>query len=290
MNNVLRNVILSLLAATAAFAQPAKIIEKKDMIYGVVDGAGLLADVAWPEGKQGLPVILMVHGGRWRTQSKNDAQFAKQADWANAGYFAINIDYRQIASVPAPACYQDLYTAIRWVHAHAAEYHLDTTRFYLMGQSSGGHEVSLAATLGAGPYTRTGGWENAPTTFTAAISIAGAYDLNALSWGILWTPLAGEPATGYATLSGGALEEARRFASPLRQIGATTRPLLIIHSDDDRSVPVQEAVDMDKALAAAGAPHKFIHYTDRGHMSFTDEVTKEARAFINELEARGTKK
>ena len=64
MNNVLRNITISLLAATAAFAQPAKIIEKRDMIYGVVDGAGLLADVAWPEGKQGLPVILMVHGGR----------------------------------------------------------------------------------------------------------------------------------------------------------------------------------------------------------------------------------
>ena len=288
MNNVQRTIatVLTLALAAAAHAQPPKVLEKKDLVYGVTDGAALLADLAYPEAGQNLPIILMVHGGRWRTQARTDAQFSKQSDWAVAGYFAINIDYRQIASTPAPACYQDLYTAIRWVHAHAAEYHLDTSRFYLMGQSSGGHLVSLAATLGAGPFPKTGGWDNAPTTFTAAISVAGAYDLNALSWGNLWTPLAGEPSTGYTTLSGAALDEARRFASPIRQIGAATKPLLIVHSDDDRSVPVQEAIDMDKALGAAGTTHKFIHYTDRGHMSFTDEVTREARAFIQELESK----
>jgi alpha-L-fucosidase 2 len=291
MNNVLRTTAIALLAATAIFAQAPqitakKVTEKKDLVYGVTDGSALLADLAYPEAAQSLPIILLVHGGRWRTQARTDAQFSKQADWAAAGFFAMNIDYRQIASTPAPACYQDLYPAIRWVHAHAAEYHLNTNRFYLMGQSSGGHLVSLAATLGAGSFPKTGGWDNAPSTFTAAISIAGAYDLNALSWGILWTPLAGEPSTGYTTLSGAALDEARRFASPIRQIGAAAKPLLIVHSDDDRSVPIQEAVDMDKALTAAGTVHKFVHYTDRGHMSFTDEITREARAFIQELEKK----
>jgi hypothetical protein len=29
-----------------------------------------------------------------------------------------------------------------------------------------------------------------------------------------------------------------------------------------------------------------VHYTDRGHMGITDEVIKEARAFIGEVEAR----
>ena len=62
----------------------------------------------------------------------------------------------------------------------------------------------------------------------------------------------------------------------------------MIHSDDDQSVPVQQALDMVKALEAAKIPHKFVRYKDRGHVGLTDEVLQEARAFIGQLVA-GTK-
>lgn len=275
-----------LLAGFARADDTVRIASQKNVIYGVVEGVGLLADTAYPEGRKAMPVIVMVHGGRWRAGSKNDVRYAKGDFWAAAGFFAMNIDYRLVGGSPAPGCYQDLYTAIRWVYAHAAEYNIDTNRFYLIGDSSRGHEVSLAATLGAGPYPKTGGWDDAASGLRAVISISGAYDLNALSWGNLWTPLTGGATTGYTTLSGPALEEARRLASPIRHIGPQTKPMLVLHSDDDRSVPVQQAVDMDAALTAGNVFHKFIHYKDRGHMAFTDEAFKEARTFITELEER----
>jgi acetyl esterase/lipase len=74
--------------------------------------------------------------------------------------------------------------------------------------------------------------------------------------------------------------EARRLASPLTHLSAATKPILIIQSDDDKSVPIQQAVDMVEKLKASGVRHKFVHYTDRGHMGITDDVVKEARAFI----------
>jgi len=278
--------------ATATFAllpavaqESGKLITQKDVIYGRSDGAVLLADIAYPDGKDSLPVTLMVHGGRWRAGSRSDENYAKQDGWAHNGFFAMNIDYRLVNSAPAPACYQDMYTAIRWVHAHAAEYHIDTRRIYLMGNSSGGQEVALAATLGEGPYGKTGGWEKESEDFRAAISFSGAYDLNTLSWGNLWTPIAGSPATGFTTLAGAPLVEARRIASPVQNIGPRTKPMLLLHSDDDRSVPIQQAIDMDKALTAAHVQHKFIHYTDRGHIGFTEEAMGEARAFIVNLES-----
>jgi len=40
---------------------------------------------------------------------------------------------------------------------------------------------------------------------------------------------------------------------------------------------------MVKALAAAKVRHKFVHYTDRGHVGLTDEVLQEARTFIAQL-------
>ena len=97
------------LSTVASAAETATIASKKDVIYGASWGSGLLADIAWPEGRTKLPVILMVHGGRWRAGSKNDANYAKQANWAAAGFFAMNIDYRLIDETPAPAGYQDIF-------------------------------------------------------------------------------------------------------------------------------------------------------------------------------------
>lgn len=45
----------------------------EDVVYGRVAGAGLLADIAYPESKQPLPVIISVYGGRWKRGNKRDA-------------------------------------------------------------------------------------------------------------------------------------------------------------------------------------------------------------------------
>jgi hypothetical protein len=82
------------------------------------------------------------------------------------------------------------------------------------------------------------------------------------------------------------VEMARRTASPIRQITANTKPMLIIHSDDDQSVPIQQALDMVAALTTAGIKHKFVHYKDRGHMRLTDEVVNEMLAFTADVEGR----
>ena len=72
----------------------------------------------------------------------------------------------------------------------------------------------------------------------------------------------------------------------ITHVSATTKPILVIHSDDDKSVPVQQAADMVEKLKSAGVRHRYVHYTDRGHMGITEDVIKEARAFIAELEAK----
>jgi acetyl esterase/lipase len=273
---VLFGILLAIAISTAVpvLAQQPNVTTTRDVIYGRVDGAALLADIAYPAGREGLPAILSVHGGRWRAGNRTDASSIKVDEWAAAGFFSMSIDYRLVGSTPAPAAYQDFLCAIRWLHAHAREYHVDPQRIYLIGQSAGGQMVSLAATLGAGQYAKTGGWDDAPMDFRAVISVAGAYDLNTLSWGNLWTPLAGN------------VESERATASPLKHVSSSTKPLLVIHSDDDKSVPIQQAVDMSQALEKAGVKTRFVHYKDRGHMGVTDEVIKEARAFIAEVESR----
>jgi acetyl esterase/lipase len=262
---------IAMLAPVVVGAQTPVTVER-DVVYGRHQGSGMLADIAYPVGGEDLPVIMYVHGGRWRGGERQNDQGLQVAEWAGRGFFAMTISYRLVLASPAPLAYQDMQTAIRWVHAHAEEYGIDQDRIYLIGNSAGGHMVTLAATLGEGPYERIGGWEQARSDVRAVISAAGAYDLNTLSWGNLWTPLEGDPI------------DARRLASPIHHIGPSTKPILVVHSDDDQSVPIQQAVDFAAALARGKVQHRFVHWTNAGHMSVTPDVIEETLRFIAEVE------
>ena len=266
--------------ATAAAPQRGPVVVRKtDVIYGRVQGSALLADLAYVETPARKPAVVMIFGGRWRANSRldNNEGWERLSRWARDGFVTMTIDHRLVEATPAPAPFQDVLCAIRWLHAHAAEYSVDEDQIYVIGNSSGGHLAALTAILGDNKaYPRTGGWESARSDVRAGIAVAAPYDLNTLSWGNLWTPLSGD------------VQAARRLASPLAQLSAASKPLLVIHSDDDQSVPIQQALDMVKALEAAKVRHKFVHYKDRGHVGLTDEVLQEARAFIGQLMA-GTK-
>jgi len=250
------------------------IVYKEDVVYGRVRGAGLLADVAYPASKKPLPAIISVHGGRWRAGHKRDGSTIKVRQWAGFGFYAMSIDYRLVGCSPAPACYQDMQCAIRFVNANAKKLNVDAQRIYLIGQSAGGHMVSLAATMGDGPFARTGGWKKASNNFRAAISVAANYELTTLSWGKIWTPL------------GGNVEKARKLASPVNHVKKTSKPLLVLHSDNDRSVPIANALLMIEKLKKAGSDHKFFRYPNLGHMGINPEVIKRSLEFIKQQKKR----
>lgn len=244
-------------------------LETETIVYGYVDGASLLADIARPRSEARLPLVLSVHGGRWYYGTRRDTGAIDVRQWADFGYVAMSIDYRLVTCTPAPACYQDMLCAIRWAHANASAYRIDTSRIFLIGMSAGGHMVSLASTLGEGKFPKSGGWDDYPIDFRAAVSVSGAYDLVALDWGAGWVP------------PGESFPRAREYASPLRHVQAAARPQLLLHSDDDPSIPIEQVLRMEAALIQAGAPHQFVRYRDHGHMFITDEVIAQSRKFID---------
>ena len=64
------------------------------------------------------------------------------------------------------------------------------------------------------------------------------------------------------------------------------KPLCIIHSDNDRSVPIDNALGMIKALKEMDIDHTFHRYPAAGHMGITEEVIKRSRDFIDAIETR----
>ena len=135
--------------------------------------------------------------------------------------------------------------------------------------------VSLASTLGNGKFSKTGGWEDKSEEISAAISVSGAYDLVELDWGSGWLP------------PGEDWRAAREYASPINHVSSHNKPLLLLHSGDDHSVPVQQAVDMSEALKRNGGKHQFERYSNRGHMLVTEEVIEVALGFITKVSTGG---
>jgi dipeptidyl aminopeptidase/acylaminoacyl peptidase len=107
-----------------------------------------------------------------------------------------------------------------------------------------------------------------------SISVAAAYDLTTLDWGALWTP------------PGVPVDDARAQASPSKHVTKDSKPLLILHSDNDRSVPIPNALIMIDALEKAGAKHTFHRYPEMGHMGINQEVIDKSLAFIETVSAK----
>lgn len=258
----------------SASADDAGVLYVEDLIYGRVLGAGLLADIAYPKySEEKIPAILSMHGGRWSRGTKRDNGAIDVKEWAGRGFVAMTVDYRLRACSPPPACYQDVQCAIRFLHANAEKYHIDEDRIFVIGQSAGGHMAALAATLGNGEFPRTGGWEEARDDIRGAICISGPHDLLTCPWGNLWTPNNIDPMI------------AQEYASPIRHVSDMMRPLVIFHADNDKSVPIDNALSMVEVLKAKNAPYVFHHYTTAGHMNPTPEVVEKSLEFISSVSA-----
>ena len=116
------------------------------------------------------------------------------------------------------------------------------------------HRNPVAATLGDGPYPRTGGWEKESNDFLAAISVAAAYDLASLDWGVaLWTP-PDVPA-----------EAARAQASPNLHVSKDSKPLLIMHSEGDLRCPVEQADQFFVALRLLQRNVEMVRFASESH-------------------------
>ncbi len=119
-------------------------------------------DLYQPQGPaDGLrPALVFVHGGGWRGGDKGAGQFKSLPErFAARGYVCISVNYRLTDEAPFPACLEDVKCAVRWLRAHAGEYHIDPDRIGAYGNSAGAHLVSLLGLVGPdagfegdGPY------------------------------------------------------------------------------------------------------------------------------------------
>src|SRR6266542_7129759 len=130
-----RCVLLPAFAAALAGAP----VDQKDVEYARPGGKPLLLDLHVPDGPGPFPAAILIHGGGFDEGSKSTNVRPLFDLLANDGYAWFSIDYRMAPEFRQPQASEDVNSAIKWVKANAAKYHVDVNRIALIGESAGGY-------------------------------------------------------------------------------------------------------------------------------------------------------
>ena len=244
-------------------AYPPDMPDARAEVYRSVDGVDLEAWFFEPTGHRAedrRPAIVFFFGGGWNGGSPG--QFGPQASYlAERGMVAIAVDYRVRSrqGTLANVAVSDAKAAIRWVRTHAGRLGVDPNQIAAAGGSAGGHLAAATATLPGHDVAGAG----------ADVSSAP----NAL---VLFNPvLITAPLPGQSEEQAEKLENLRRrlgaepeSMSPYHHVRPELPPTLILHGENDKTVPYQQVELFAEAMIATGNRCDLVGYPNQGHGFF----------------------
>ena len=207
-----------------------------DIPYARVDGKELKLDLYLPP--DAAPVVVYVHGGAWRSGSKEKPPIAGLAD---EGFAVASVEYRLSPVARFPAQLHDLQAVVRFLREKQADYGYDARRIAIAGSSAGGHLAALAGVT---------------TDVQAIVSFYGGSNLMTILQQS--TPKgAAMRATALQLLLGDVPEktpELARMASPVFHVDRSDPPLLLLHGDQDPQMPIEQAYELQAKYKELGLP------------------------------------
>lgn len=241
----------------------------RNLIYKRVDGRNLQLDIYSPKSiTHPLPVVLWIHGHRWSYGSKKQRP---PVNFVAQGYIVVCLDYRLSGEAPFPAAIEDCKAAVRWLRANATTYHIDSDHIGAGGHSAGGHLAALLGTSG-GVASLEGGGDNLnfSSRIQAVCDLSGPTDILRLYESVAYaTGGAGLRAkTSVEQFLGGSGEEIKEkaiAASPITYVSRDDAAFLLIHGENDRSIPVNQSEVFVSKLKAAGVDATLETAQGRGH-------------------------
>ncbi len=255
---------------------------ERDLVYARAGSKDLTLDIYRPESPPAkLPVIVWIHGGGWQSGSKDRCP---PAPLAREGYAVVSVNYRLSHEAIFPSQMYDCKAAIRWLRANAAKYNLDPDRIGVWGSSAGGHLVALLGTSG-GVKELEGDEGNAqfssrvqcvvdffgPTEFTKMDAQGSNRRHDAEN-------------SPESKLIGGPIQQnidKVRRANPITYVTTDDPPFLILHGDQDETVPLGQSEMLRDALQNAGVPVTFEPQPGKGHGFGGPQYVRRAGQFFD---------
>ena len=230
--------LAALLVFTSASAATQNVTKLSDIAYGEAPAQKM--DEYLPAHAEHAPVIFMVHGGGWRRGDKAASQVVdnKVARWVAQGFIFISINYRMLPEADPLVQADDVARALAAAQSRAATWGGDPDKFILMGHSAGAHLVAL---LGAGPArARALGarpWLGTVVLDSAALDVTQIMQRRHLR---LYDEAFGKDAAFW------------KSASPIRQLSAEAKPMLLVCSTTRPDKPCDAARAFAERATALG--------------------------------------
>jgi dipeptidyl aminopeptidase/acylaminoacyl peptidase len=231
------------------------LIEKETRRYKARDGLELEGFLSLPKTFANKPTatIILPHGGPMSEDGKEFDMFS--TFMANRGYVVFQPNFRGSSGYGHDFMMQavggyglemqdDLEDAVKYL---VDEKIADPKKVCIVGASYGGY----AALMGA---TKT------PDLFQCAVSFAGMSDLVKMSNRFRYFTN-----KNTARKQFGEDKSQLKETSPVNMAERVKIPILLIHGDDDTSVPVEQSRVMARALKKHGKPHEYIELEEGTH-------------------------
>ena len=135
---------------------PENVVKVKDVEYLDDGNPYHKFDVFYPEGtipKEGLPVIIDIHGGGWMYASKDLNEYYCM-ELANKGYCVFSISYRLVPDVTVYEQIKDCTDALAYINSNMKNYPANKKTVMLTGDSAGGQLALYSTILNNNPNAR----------------------------------------------------------------------------------------------------------------------------------------
>lgn len=203
----------------------------------------------------GTAVIICPGGGYVRLSTQREG--VQYANWLSTlGVTSFVLKYR-MTEFGHPAPLQDVLRAVRLVRSRAAEFKIDAKRIGVMGSSAGGHLAASAGTL----FDHADGKTGAPLD-----AVSARPDFLILMYPVitLHDPVA-HAGSRTALIGENASAELVDLLSLEKRVTTASPPALLIHTQEDQSVPVENSLLFFQALTRAKVPAELYVFERGGH-------------------------
>jgi len=235
-------------------------------------------DLYYPTGNRAAqcPVVIYTHGGGWAAGSRRGitkASFERLfLKLLEKGFCVASVDYRLCKKgrgVHMRDCVVDCKDAARYLAKNAGSLGLHPDRFFVMGDSAGGHIAQML--LLSSPESLPGDPALAGTRYkmVAGVSWYGPCDFENMNlFNYDDRPDFRDRFAARIVKAGSTAKEklARyREVSPVNYLSKDSPPLLMIQGDRDTTIPVKHAYYMKEKAEAVGAPVEIMIVKNAGH-------------------------
>jgi acetyl esterase/lipase len=266
----------------------------RDIVYKHVNGRDLRLDIYSPKSiTHPLPVVVWIFGNRWSRGTKDRPP---PLYLISDGYILVSIEYRLSGEAPFPAAIEDCKAAVRWIRANAATYHFDPDHIGAWGHSAGGHLAALLGTSGGVPELEGAGNNSGfSSRIQAVCDMSGPSDLLQFYESVSnsnegMAPIA---RSSIEQFLGGPVEQNKAkaiAASPTTYVSKDDAPFLIIHGENDMTIPVSQSELLASKLKSAGVATTLIVAEGRGHGVGAPKFAPKITAFFDEYLKPGSAK